>query len=155
MQIILREDVEHVGKRGDVVKVADGFARNYLIPKKLAYLVTPGVRKQVESEARAKVARENRARTDAEAIAARLRELTVLRFARMAGESGALFGSVTNIDVAEALIAQGFEVDRKQVRLDEPIKRVGTHRVTVHIFKDVAVDLVVEVEAEGTEQAAQ
>ncbi len=154
MQIILREDVEHVGRRGDVVKVAPGYARNYLIPKKLAYPLTEGVRRQVETESRAKKAREVRERHEADALAAQLRELTVLRFSRRAGESGTLFGSVTNVDVAEAFAAQNLPVDRRQIRLEEPIKRVGTHRVTIHVYKDVQVEVVVEVEPEGGEASS-
>ncbi len=154
MQIILREDVEHVGRRGDVVKVAPGYARNYLIPKKLAYPLTEGVKRQVETESRAKKARDVRERVEAESLAAKLRELTVLRFSRRAGESGTLFGSVTNVDVAEAFAAQGMPVDRRQIRLEEPIKRVGTHRVTIHVYKDVEVEVVVEVEPEGGEASS-
>ncbi len=148
-QLILREDVEHLGKRGDVVRVADGYARNYLIPKKLAYAFTEGMRKQVETESRAKKAREQRERLSAEATAARLRELTVLRFQRRAGDNGTLFGSVTSADIAEVLVAQGFEVDKRQVRIDEPIKRTGTHRIPVHIHKDISVEVPIEVEPEG------
>jgi large subunit ribosomal protein L9 len=154
MQIILRENVEHVGSRGDVVKVADGYARNYLIPKRLAYPFTEGMRRQVDTEGRAKTAREARERKDAEALATRLRDVTVVRFARRAGDSGTLFGSVTNVDIAEALSTMGVTVDRRQLRIEEPIKRVGTHRITIHVHKEVSVPLVVEVEAEGGEASS-
>lgn len=151
MQIILREDVEHLGRRGDVVKVAEGYARNYLLPKRLAYVFTEGMREQVETESRAKKAREGRERQEAESLASRLREVTVVRFTRRAGANGTLFGSVTNTDVAEGLNGLGFTIDRRQVRLDEPIKRVGTHRIPVHLHKDLVVEVVVEIEPEGGE----
>lgn len=151
MQIILREDVDHLGRRGDVVKVADGYARNYLLPKRLAYVFTEGMRKQVETEARAKKSREAREQVEAQALAQRLREVDVIRFARRAGDTGILFGSVTSADVAEAITAQGFSVDRRQVRLEEPIKRVGTHRIPVHLHKEISVEVVIEIEPEGGE----
>lgn len=154
MQLILREDVPHLGRRGDVVKVAAGYARNFLIPKRLAYVFTEGMRRQVATEGRAKEAREKRERSDADHLAARLREITVVRFARRAGESGTLFGSVTSADIAEQLTGMGHAVDRRQVRLEEPIKRTGTHRVPVHVYRDVSVELVIEVEAEGDEASA-
>ncbi len=148
MQVILRENVDKLGKRGDVVRVADGFARNYLIPNQLAYKLTEGVRRQVETESRAKEAREERAAAMAGQLLKQIEELQVVRFQRKAGESGALYGSVTNIDIAEELAAKGVEVDRRQVRLEDPIKRVGTHRVTIHIHLETNAELAVEVEAE-------
>jgi len=154
MELILREDIPHLGRRGQVVKVAAGYARNYLIPKRLAYVLTDGVRRQVQSESRAKETREVRERTDAEGLAARLREIAVIRFARRAGEAGTLFGSVTAADVAEELAARGCPVDRRHVRLEEPIKRTGTHRIAIHIHRDIAAELAVEVEAEGSEASS-
>jgi large subunit ribosomal protein L9 len=146
MQVILREHVEHLGRRGEVVKVAPGYARNYLIPKKLAYLVTDGVQRQIDSESKGKASRENRERQEADTLANRLRELTVIRLQRRVGESGVLFGSVTSSDIAEELARQGFAIDKRQIRLDEPIKRVGTHRVPLHVHRDVDVELAIEVE---------
>lgn len=151
MQIILREDVEHLGRRGDVVKVADGYARNYLIPKSLGYRFSEGMRKQVETESRAKKSRETRERKDAETLALQLREVAVVRFTRRAGDSGTLFGSVTSSDIAEALAGMGYTIDRRQVRIDEPIKRTGTHRIPVHVHKDISIELAIEVEPEGGE----
>ncbi len=148
MQIILREDVPHLGRRGDVVKVADGYARNYLLPKRLAYLVTPGISKQIETEGRARTAREARERRDAESLAQQLRDVQVLRLFRKAGETGVFYGSVTAADIAEALGTRGFTVDKRNVRLDDPIKKPGTYRVPVHVYRDVNVELVVEVEPE-------
>jgi len=150
MQIILREDVNYLGKRGDVVKVADGYARNFLIPKRLAYRMTAGVRKQIESESRSKSVRDARERGRAEDFARLLAELSQLRFQRKSGETGSLFGSVTNMDIAEELKRRGADVDRRSIRLDEPIKRLGTHRVTIHLHEDVEVGLVIEVEAESS-----
>lgn len=148
MQIILREDVPHLGRQGDVVKVADGYARNFLLPRRLAYRFTEGVRRQVETEARAKAARGERERVAAGELRTRIEELQVIRLARRAGPTGVLYGSVTNIDIAAVLKEHGFEVDRRQVRVDDPIKQLGTHRVTIHVHKDVDVQLHVEVEPE-------
>lgn len=148
MQIILREDVPHLGRRGDVVKVAAGYARNFLLPKRLAYLVSPGVKKQIDSEGRAKTARDAREQRDAEALAQQLRDLQLVRLFRKAGETGVFYGSVTASDIAAALESQGFTVDKRNVRLDDPIKRPGTYRVPVHVFRDVNVELIVEVEPE-------
>jgi len=148
MQIILREDVPHLGRRGDVVKVADGYARNFLLPKRLAYLVTAGIKKQIDSEGRARSARDAREQRDAEALAQRLREVQLVRLFRKAGETGVFYGSVTAADIAVALEAQGFTVDKRNVRLDDPIKRPGTYRVPVHVYRDVNVELIVEVEPE-------
>lgn len=148
MEIILREDVPHLGRRGEVVKVADGYARNYLIPKRLAYLVTPGIKKQVETETRAKKSRDIRERKQAEVALARLKDVPVIRFQRRAGETGTLFGSVGNADIGEELTKLGLEIDKRQVRLSEPIKRIGTHRVTVHLYKDLEAEVVIEVDPE-------
>ena len=148
MQVILRENVDHLGKRGDVVKVAAGYARNFLIPKRLAYPFTQGVRRQVETETRARVARDARDRENAEAIRDRIGQLEVVRLRRRAGETGSLFGSVTNKDIAEVLDGRGVAVDRRSIRLAEPIKRIGTHRVIVHLHQDIEAELAVEVEPE-------
>ncbi|RMG47529.1 MAG: 50S ribosomal protein L9 [Acidobacteria bacterium] len=148
MELILREDVAHLGKRGEIVNVADGYARNYLIPKGLAYKVTPGIRRQVEVETRAKLAREARERAEAEAVAERLRGLDVIRFKRRAGETGLLYGSVSAQDIAAELTGRGLPIERRQVRLEEPIKRIGTHRVLIHVHGDLEVEVVVEVEPE-------
>jgi large subunit ribosomal protein L9 len=152
MQVILRRDVDKLGKQGEVVRVADGYARNFLLPQKLAYRFTEGVRRQVETEARAAVAREERESAAAESAVAKINELQVVRFQRRVGETGTLYGSVTNVDIAEELARQGIEIDRRNIELPEPIKSLGTHRVSVHVYKETRVELAVEVEAE--EQAA-
>lgn len=151
MQIILRDDVEHLGRRGEVVKVAPGYARNFLIPKGLAYLVTSGIKRQVETELRARTAREARESQTARQLAEQLAALTVVRFFRRAGETGVLFGSVTAADLASEFAKAGAAVDKRQIRLPEPIKRVGTHRVMIHVHKDVDVEVVVEVESGESE----
>lgn len=150
MQVILREHVEHLGRRGEVVKVADGYARNFLIPKRLAYKFTEGVRRQVETEARAKTAREAKDRDNAEAVLSRIESIGVIRLTRKAGETGSLFGSVTNIDLAEALASRGVDVDRRSIRLDAPLKRIGTHRTTIHLHPEIDAELVIEIEPEAS-----
>ncbi len=151
MQVILRENVEHLGRRGDVVKVADGFARNYLIPKNLGYKLTEGVRRQIEIEKRAKESREARDRSNAEAVLAKLNDIAVIVFKRKVGETGALYGSVTSADIAEAIQAKGVDIDRRQVRLSDPIKRPGTTRVVIHVHDDLNAEVAIDVESDEAE----
>jgi large subunit ribosomal protein L9 len=129
MEVILRDHVENVGRRGEVVKVADGYARNYLLPRKLALPVTPGNLKQVERERVKLDASEAEEKAAAQAVAARLVSLDVT-ISRRVGETEALYGSVTSADIAEALAAGGFEVDKRKIGLREPIKRIGEYTVT-------------------------
>ncbi len=144
MEIILREHVENLGRRGDVVKVAAGYARNYLLPRKLALTVTEGNRKQIERERKVADARESEERQTAEAFATRLAQMEIV-IARRVGETEALYGSVTTADIAEALAAKGFEVDRRKIQLDEPIKQLGEFSVPVKLHRDVAAALKVSV----------
>ena len=146
MKLILRENVPHLGNRGDVVSVADGYARNFLLPRRLAYRFTDGVRRQIEIEHRAAEAREERERTEARTLAQRIEEIQVLRFRRRVGETGQLYGSVTNADIAGALEERGVSIPRRQIRLDEPIKQTGTHHVTIHVHHELDVELAIEVE---------
>ncbi len=146
MKLILREDVPHLGRQGDVVSVADGYARNFLLPKRLAYRFTDGVRRQIEIERRAGEARAERERADARSLAQRIEEIQVLRFQRRVGDTGQLYGSVTNADIAGALEEQGVSIPRRQIRLDEPIKQTGTHHVTIHVHHEMDVELAIEVE---------
>jgi large subunit ribosomal protein L9 len=146
MEVILRENVPALGQRGDVVRVADGYARNYLIPKQLAYKVTPGIERQVQSEHRAHERREARAAEMATELQDRIRELQVVRFQRRVGAGDTLYGSVAAQDIADALNERGVEVNRRQVRLDAPIKSVGTHHVVIHLHGETEVELAVEVE---------
>jgi large subunit ribosomal protein L9 len=149
MKVILQKAVDKLGVPGDVVDVADGYARNYLVPRGLAVKATKGGVKHVESLKRAHSVRVNVAKAEAEQIAARLTS-SPIRVSAHAGEEGKLFGSVTASDIAKAIDDQaGIHVDRHDVHLDEPIRSVGTHEVRVRLFPEV--DPVVSVEVEGTE----
>jgi|WetSurMetagenome_2_1015567.scaffolds.fasta_scaffold225323_2 large subunit ribosomal protein L9 len=144
MEVILREHVDNLGRRGDVVKVADGYARNYLLPRKLALLVTGENRKRIERERKVADAREAEEKQAAEAIATRLSALD-LAFERRVGENDTLYGSVTAADVAEALEAQGFPVDKRKVNLHEPLKALGEFDVPVKIHREVTAQVKVRV----------
>ena len=148
MEVILREHVEHLGTRGEIVKVADGYARNYLLPRKLALLVTAGNKKQVERERTKFEAKESEERGAAEAIAQRMANVEIV-IARKVGETEALFGSVTSADIAEALAAKGFELDRRKLQLRDPIKKLGDYEVPVKLHRDVTTQVKVKVVAEG------
>jgi large subunit ribosomal protein L9 len=144
VKIILREHVDHLGERGDVVSVAAGYARNYLLPKGLALQATPGNLKQIELRRRAWAAGESREVTAAEELAGRLREVE-LSVSKKAGESGTLYGSVTSGEVAELLAAQGIEVDRRRIVLDEPIKTLGSFEVGIKLHRRVAGQVRIQV----------
>jgi large subunit ribosomal protein L9 len=148
MEVILREHVDNLGQRGDVVKVAAGYARNYLLPRKLALTVTEANKKQIARERKVADAREAEERQTAEAFASRLAQVELV-IARRVGETGALYGSVTSADVAEALAAKGLEVDRRKIQLDEPIKQLGDVTVPVKLHRDVASSVKVSVVKEG------
>ncbi len=147
MEVILREDVDKVGARGSVVKVADGYARNFLLPKRLAVAATDSNRKIVEQERDAHLRREAKAKTDAEGLAKLLTNVTVT-FRQRVGENDHLFGSVTAKDIADALEAQKFHIDRRKIHLDEPIRTLGEHTVTLRLHRDVDTDIKVVVEPE-------
>ncbi|HEY8549414.1 MAG TPA: 50S ribosomal protein L9 [Vicinamibacterales bacterium] len=144
IEVILREPVENLGSRGDIVKVADGYARNYLLPRNLALAVTPGNRRQIEAEKKRAAEREAEERMIAEALAARLVQAETV-IARRVGEQDHLFGSVTSADVAEALARLGFEVDKRKIQLPEPIKSLGEHFVPVRLHRDVTAQVKVLV----------
>ena len=144
MEVILREHVDNLGRRGQVVKVAPGYARNYLLPRKLALAVTPGNRRIVESERQKAEAREVEERQQAEAFATRIGQLE-LSIARRVGETDHLYGSVTTADLAEALAVKGLDVDRRKIQLDEPIKTLGEFSVPVKLHRDVTAALKVAV----------
>jgi large subunit ribosomal protein L9 len=148
MEVILREHVDNVGRRGEVVKVADGFARNYLLPRKLALPVTPGNLKHVERERAKFDAHESEERQAAQAVASRLVGVTVL-ITRKVGETEALYGSVTSADIAESLAAQALEIDKRTIQLQEPIKRLGEYEVLIKLHRDVMAPIKVKVVAEG------
>jgi len=145
MEVILRQHVDKLGRRGDVVKVANGYARNYLFPRKLALEVTEGNKKHIECEKRILEVKEAEERKSAEAIAERLSALEVV-LSRRVGETEALYGSVTAADIAEALEAQKFEVDRRKIQLAEPIKQIGEFTVPIKIHRDVTAQIKVRVE---------
>ncbi len=145
MKVILRSDVPNLGRKGDVVDVSDGYARNYLVPKGVALGATDGALAQAAAMRRARDLREARDRQTAEDLARRLTP-TVIRVAARAGTDGRLFGSVTAADVAEAVEAQtGIILDRRRIHLDDPIKSLGSHEVAVRLHTDVEARLSVEV----------
>jgi len=148
MEVILREHVDNLGKRGEIVKVADGYARNFLLPRKLALVATDGNRKQIEREREKFEAREAEERKGAEAVAARMGNLEI-DIARRVGESDVLFGSVNTADIAEAMLAKGFEVDRRKLQLAEPIKKLGEYDVPLRLSPEVIAHIKVRVVAEG------
>jgi large subunit ribosomal protein L9 len=152
MEVILREHVDNLGRRGEVVKVADGYARNYLLPRKLALLVTDGNKQQIERERGKFEAREQEEKKVAEAMAARLTGIEI-QIARKVGETEVLFGSVTSADVAAAMAAKGFEIDRRKLNLREPIKKLGEYDVPLRLHPDVTIPIKVKVVAEGAERA--
>ena len=147
MEVILREHVENLGNRGEIVKVADGYARNYLLPRKLALPATDGNRKHVERERAKFEVQEAEERKVAEALAARIAGIEV-QIARKVGETDALYGSVTTADIAQELAAQGIEVDRRKVQLAEAIKKVGDFDVPIKLHRDVPATVKVRVIAE-------
>jgi len=144
MEVILRDHVENLGRRGDVVKVADGYARNYLLPRKLALLATPGNMKVVERQRKIADAREAAEKSGAEAIAARLTQAECV-MPRRVGEHDTLYGSVTSADIADELAAKGFDIDKRKIQLDEPIKRVGEFSVPIKLHRDVVAHVQVKV----------
>ena len=153
MEVILREHVDNLGRRGEIVKVADGYARNYLLPRKLALPATDGNRKHVERERRILEARESEEKAQAEAIAARLSTLEIT-IARRVGEADQLFGSVTAADITEFLKEKGFDVDRRKLILPEPLKTIGDHDVPLKLHREVTAPLKVHVVKEGGDQPA-
>jgi large subunit ribosomal protein L9 len=147
MEVILREEIEKLGHRGSLVKVADGYARNYLLPKKLAVLATDANRKIVEQEREAWLRKEAKLKSDAEDLGKLISNVT-LTFRQKVGENDHLFGSVTAKDIADALEKQNFHIDRRKVHLEEPIKTLGEHRVTLRLHRDVSTEIPVVVEKE-------
>ncbi|HEV8711366.1 MAG TPA: 50S ribosomal protein L9 [Candidatus Binatia bacterium] len=148
MEIILQEDVENLGQIGDVVKVRDGFARNYLLPRGLALEANRRNLRVLEHQKRLVAAKKERTVSQAQTLSAQLAALTVVVTAR-AGEEDRLFGSVTNLDIEKALKAQGVAVDRKKILLEEPIKQLGTHTVPVQLSGGVRGNVTVQVVRES------
>jgi large subunit ribosomal protein L9 len=148
MEVILREPIEKLGERGDIVKVADGYARNYLLPRKLALPVTDQNRRTIERERKQSEARELEVRRNAEWLAARLGEVECV-IARRVGENQVLYGSVTAADVAECLSEKQFDVDRRKIQLAEPIKETGEFDVPIRLHREVTATVKVRVVPQG------
>ena len=147
-KVLLREDVDDLGARGEIVRVRAGYARNYLLPRNLAVQATAGNVKGIEAERAALLKKEANERSTAEAQSQKMSSL-VLEFKRKAGEQGALYGSVTSMDVAELLKDKGYEIDRHRIHLREPLKRLGDYTVPVRLHREVTIDLQVKVVPEG------
>jgi large subunit ribosomal protein L9 len=147
MEVILREHVDNLGRRGDIVKVAVGYARNYLLPRKLALTVTEANKRQIERERKVAEVRDAEERTQAEMLAQRITQLEI-EIARRVGENDTLYGSVTSADIAHALQAKGFEIDKRKVQLPDPLKALGETTVPVKVHRDVLAQVRVKVVAE-------
>ena len=147
-QVLLREDIDNLGARGEIVRVKAGYARNYLLPRNLAVEATANNMRQIQGERAALAKREAKDRSSAELQAEALRSLK-LKFERKVGEAGVLYGSVTSMDIAHELKEQGFEIDRRRIVLREPIKRFGNYDVPVRLHREVTVQLPVSVLGEG------
>jgi large subunit ribosomal protein L9 len=150
MEVILRETIDNLGRAGQTVKVADGYARNYLLPRKLAYLATAGNLKVIEFERQSLLRKESKQKEDAEKLRTLLDPVELV-IRRKVGEQNTLYGSVTNADVAEALEAKGFQIEKRKVHMDDHIKTLGEYSIPIRLFKDVTanVKLKVEPETEG------
>jgi large subunit ribosomal protein L9 len=145
VKIVLRSDVDHLGRKGDLLEVADGYARNYLVPRGMAMKATRGVVAQSEAMRRSRAARDTRDREAAEELASRL-QATPIQVGARAGEGGKLFGSVTNADLADAVRAQtGIDLERRTIELAEPLKELGPAEVSVRLHPDVTAELSIEV----------
>jgi large subunit ribosomal protein L9 len=147
-KVLLREDVDDLGARGEIVRVRAGYARNYLLPRKLAVEATTGNVKGIEQERAALLKKEAKERATAEAQSQQMSSLE-LEFRRKSGEQGALYGSVTSMDLAEALKERGYEIDRHRIHLREPLKRLGEYTVPVRLHREVTIELKVRVASEG------
>ena len=144
MEVILREHVDNLGRRGDVVKVAEGYARNFLLPRKLALAVTEANKRQIERERKVAEAKDAEERQQADAAAARLAAVEI-EIARRVGENQTLYGSVTSADIAQALEAKGLTVEKRKIALAEPLKALGEFTVPVKIHRDVTAQVRVKV----------
>ena len=153
MEVILKEDGANLGNRGDVVKVAEGYGRNFLLPRKLALQATLANKAVVEQMKTAATRRSASEKALAETLVTKLEPL-VLSFTRKSGEAGHLFGSVTSVDIAAELAAKGFEVDRRKIQLDEPLKSLGDFTVSIKLHREVTAHVKVKVISDGTSEAA-
>ncbi|MBI4482359.1 MAG: 50S ribosomal protein L9 [Acidobacteria bacterium] len=144
MKIILTQDVDNLGHRGDVLQVADGYGRNYLIPKRLAALATEANIRGFEQRRKSEVKHEAKEKDDAEVLGRQLQPVT-LTIARKTGEQDALYGSVTAMDIAEALSGKGFEIDKRKIQLEDPIRTLGSYRVPIRLHREVTVEVPLDV----------
>ena len=147
MEVILREHVDHLGRRGDIVKVAEGYARNYLLPRKLALAVTEGNKRQIEREKKVAEAKDAEERQQSEAVAQRLTQ-SEIEIARRVGENDTLYGSVTSADIAHALEAKGFAIEKRKIVLPDPLKALGDFTVPVKIHREVTAQVRVKIVAD-------
>ena len=147
MEVILREHVDNLGRRGDVVKVAEGYARNYLLPRKLALAVTEGNKRQIEREKKVAELKDAEERQQAESVAQRLGQAEI-EIARRVGENDTMYGSVTSADIAHALEAKGFAIEKRRITLADPLKALGEFTVPVKIHRDVTAQVRVKVVAD-------
>ena len=148
MEVILREHIDNLGRRGEIVKVAEGYARNYLLPRKLALAVTESNKRQIERERKVAEARDAEERSQAESLAQRITQLEV-EIARRVGENDTLYGSVTSADIAHALESKGFEIEKRKIQLAEPLKALGETTVPIKVHRDVTAQLRVKVVPEA------
>jgi large subunit ribosomal protein L9 len=148
MEVILRETIDTLGRAGQVVKVADGYARNYLLPRKLAYPATPGNRKVIEFERQSLLKKEAKQKDDAEKLKEMLDKIQLV-IRRKVGEQDALYGSVTNADVAELLEAKGFQIEKRKIHMEDHIKTIGEFDIPIRLFKDVTAQVKLKVEPEA------
>jgi large subunit ribosomal protein L9 len=144
MEVILREDIDKLGARGQVVKVASGYARNFLLPKKLAVAATDANRKIVEQERQAHLRRQAKETADAAELG-KLMAGVIVTIAQKAGENDQLFGSVTSRDIGEALEKQGYTIDRRKILLGDPIRQLGEHKVTIRLHREVTIEIPVNI----------
>jgi large subunit ribosomal protein L9 len=150
MEVILKEDVDHLGQRGDVVKVADGFGRNYLLPRKLAMQATSANKAVIEQMKQSALRRSAKEKAEAEKLVSQYDAL-VLEFERKTGENDHLFGSVTSSDIAHAIEAKGFAIDRRKIQLEEPLKQLGEFHVPVRLHREVTAHVQVIIKSEAAE----
>jgi large subunit ribosomal protein L9 len=154
MEVILKEDVANLGHRGDVVKVADGYGRNFLLPRKLAMQATEANKSVIEQMKAAAARRSATEKAQAQEQVAKL-ETVALSFTRKSGENGQLFGSVTSADIASELADKGFDVDRRKIQLSEPLKSLGDYTVAIKLHREVTAHIKVQVVADATEAVAE
>jgi large subunit ribosomal protein L9 len=147
MEVILRETIDKLGRAGQVVKVANGYARNFLLPRKLAYIATPGNLKVIEAERQNLLRKEAKQQGDAEQLK-QILEKVEITIRRKVGEQNALYGSVTNSDVAEELAKKGYDLEKRKIHMDDHIKQIGEYQIPIRLFKDVTANVKLKVEPE-------